>query len=164
MDYKISQRAKNVKPSPTLAVTARAAALRAEGKKIIGVGAGEPDFDTPEHIKQAAIQALSEGMTKYTPVAGTPELIQAIIDKFSNENNLQYEKSQILVSCGAKHSCYNIMQALLNDDDEVIIPAPYWVSYPDMARLAGAEPVILKSGIEQDFKITKSGETGIQIW
>ena len=155
METKLSQRAKNVKPSPTLAVTSRAAALRAEGKNIIGLGAGEPDFDTPEHIKQAAIDALGQGLTKYTPVAGMPSLIDAIIQKFSNENHLKYDKSQILVSCGAKHSLYNMMQALLNDDDEVIIPAPYWVSYPDMARLAGAEPVIIKSGIEQGFKITK---------
>ena len=155
LETKLSQRAKNVKPSPTLAVTSRAAALRAEGKNIIGLGAGEPDFDTPEHIKQAAIDALGQGLTKYTPVAGMPSLIDAIIQKFSNENHLKYDKSQILVSCGAKHSLYNMMQALLNDDDEVIIPAPYWVSYPDMARLAGAEPVIIKSGIEQGFKITK---------
>lgn len=155
MEPKISNRAKNVKPSPTLAVTSRAAALRAEGKNIIGLGAGEPDFDTPEHIKQAAVDALGQGLTKYTPVAGTPTLIAAIIEKFSNENQLNYAKDQILVSCGAKHSLYNLMQALLNDGDEVIIPAPYWVSYPDMARLAGAEPVIIKSGIEQDFKISK---------
>ena len=155
MEIRVSQRAKNVKPSPTLAVTNRAAALRAEGRDIIGLGAGEPDFDTPEHIKQAAIEAISRGMTKYTPVGGTAELRHAIVNKFRNENNLEYTEDQILVSCGAKHSLYNLMQSLLNDGDEVIIPAPYWVSYPDMARLAGAEPVIIKTGMQENFKITK---------
>ena len=155
METKISQRAKNIKPSPTLAVTSRAAALRAEGRNIIGLGAGEPDFDTPEHIKQAAVDALAAGQTKYTPVVGTPALVEAILAKFQNENDLSYDKAQILVSCGAKHSLYNLMQALLNDGDEIIVPAPFWVSYPDMARLAGADSVIIKSGIEQGFKITK---------
>lgn len=138
-----------------MAVSNRAAALRAEGHDIIGLSAGEPDFDTPEHIKQAAIGALAEGFTKYTPVGGTAALRQAIAKKFKKENNLDYSEDQILVSCGAKHSLYNLMQALLNDGDEVIIPAPYWVSYPDMARLAGAEPVIIKTGIEQHFKISR---------
>ena len=131
--------------------SSRAAALRAEGHNIIGLGAGEPDFDTPQHIKQAAIDAMANGMTKYTAVGGTSALIKAIVHKFKTENNLQYNNDQILVSCGAKHSLYNLMQALLNDNDEVIIPAPYWVSYPDMARLAGAEPVIIKSADRARF-------------
>ena len=154
MDVKISQRAASIKPSPTLAVTAKAGQLRAEGKDIIGLGAGEPDFDTPEHIKQAAIQALHEGFTKYTAVGGTTDLIQAIIQKFKRENDLEYSTDQILVSCGCKHSLYNLMQALLNTGDEVIIPAPYWVSYPDMAKLAGAETVIIKTNAEGNLKIT----------
>ncbi len=154
MDVKISQRAASIKPSPTLAVTAKAGQLRAEGKDIIGLGAGEPDFDTPEHIKQAAIQALHEGFTKYTAVGGTTGLIQAIIQKFKRENDLEYSADQILVSCGCKHSLYNLMQALLNTGDEVIIPAPYWVSYPDMAKLAGAETVIIKTNAEGNLKIT----------
>jgi aspartate aminotransferase len=151
----ISQRAQNIKPSPTLAVTARAAKLRAEGHDIIGLGAGEPDFDTPEHIKAAAVEALKQGFTKYTPVDGTAELKQAVIGKFKRENNLEYKPGQIIVSCGAKHSLYNLMQAMLNTGDEVIIPAPYWVSYPDMTRLAGAEPVIIKTGIKEQFKINR---------
>jgi len=155
LEIRLSNRSKNVKPSPTLAVTAKAAELRAQGRDIVSLGAGEPDFDTPDHIKQAAIEALAAGLTKYTPVDGTPELKNAIIRKFKKENQLEYTPKQILVSCGAKHSIYNLMQALLNDDDEVIIPAPYWVSYPDMARLAGANPTIIKTGIEQRFKISK---------
>ena len=154
MDVKISQRATSIKPSPTLAVTAKAGQLRAEGRDIIGLGAGEPDFDTPEHIKQAAIQALHEGFTKYTAVGGTTGLVQAIIQKFKRENDLEYSTDQILVSCGCKHSLYNLMQALLNTGDEVIIPAPYWVSYPDMAKLAGAETVIIKTNAEGNLKIT----------
>jgi len=154
LDVKISQRAASIKPSPTLAVSAKAGQLRAEGRDIIGLGAGEPDFDTPEHIKQAAIQALNEGFTKYTAVGGTAGLIQAIIQKFKRENDLEYSTDQILVSCGCKHSLYNLMQALLNPGDEVIIPAPYWVSYPDMAKLAGAETVIIKTNAEGNLKIT----------
>lgn len=154
MDVKISQRAASIKPSPTLAVSAKAGQLRAEGRDIIGLGAGEPDFDTPEHIKQAAIQALNEGFTKYTAVGGTAGLIQAIIQKFKRENDLEYSTDQILVSCGCKHSLYNLMQALLNAGDEVIIPAPYWVSYPDMAKLAGAETVIIKTNAKGNLKIT----------
>lgn len=154
MDVKLSQRANSIKPSPTLAVTAKAGQLRAEGKDIIGLGAGEPDFDTPEHIKEAAIKALGEGFTKYTPVGGTAGLIQAIIQKFKRENQLDYEADQILVSCGCKHSMYNLMQALLNPGDEAIIPAPYWVSYPDMAKLAGAETVIIKTNAEGNLKIS----------
>ncbi len=154
MDVKPSQRANSIKPSPTLAVSAKAGQLRAEGRDIIGLGAGEPDFDTPEHIKDAAIKALGEGFTKYTPVGGTAGLIQAIIQKFKKENRLKYTADQILVSCGCKHSMYNLMQALLNPGDEVIIPAPYWVSYPDMAKLASAETVIIKTNTESNLKIT----------
>jgi len=157
LDIPLSHRAQSIKPSPTLAVTARAAELRAEGKDIIGLGAGEPDFDTPEHIKAAAIQALKKGQTKYTAVDGTADLKLAIINKlnkFKRENDLVYNNNQVLVSCGAKHSLYNLFQAVLNPGDEIIIPAPYWVSYPDMAKLAGAEPVILKTTIEDSFKIT----------
>ena len=153
MDIVISQRAQNIKPSPTLAVTARAAKLRAEGHDIIGLGAGEPDFDTPEHIKVAANEALKKGFTKYTPVDGTADLKQAVIDKFKRENNLEYKPEQIIISCGAKHSLFNLMQALLNPGDEVIIPSPYWVSYPDMVRLASANPVIIKTGFQEQFKI-----------
>ncbi|MCH7696248.1 MAG: pyridoxal phosphate-dependent aminotransferase, partial [Proteobacteria bacterium] len=138
------------------AVTGRAAPLRAEGRHIIGLGAGEPDCDTHEHIKQAAIESINAGFTKYTPVGGTAELKRAIINKFKRENALDYNEDQILVSCGCKHSLYNLMQALLNPGDEVIIPAPYWVSYPDMARLASAEPVIINAGIAEGFKINKA--------
>ena len=154
LDISLSNRAQSIKPSPTLAVTARAAELRAEGKDIIGLGAGEPDFDTPEHIKAAAIEALKKGQTKYTAVDGTADFKKAIINKFKRENNLEYNNNQILVSCGAKHSLYNLFQAVLNDGDEIIIPAPYWVSYPDMALLAGAVPVTIETTIADNFKIT----------
>jgi len=154
LDISLSHRAQSIKPSPTLAVGAHAAELRAAGRDIISLGGGEPDFDTPEHIKVAAIEALKKGQTKYTAVDGTVDLKEAIIDKFKRENNLEYNKNQVLVSCGAKHSLYNIFQATLNDGDEIIIPAPYWVSYPDMAKLAGAEPVILKTTVDDDFKIS----------
>ena len=153
MNILLSHRLKNIKPSPTLAVSARAAQLRAEGKDIISLSAGEPDFDTPEYIKNAAISALNDGQTKYTAVDGTASLKQAIIDKFQRENNLEYERNQILVSCGAKHSLYNFFQAALNPGDEVIIPAPYWASYPDMVMLSEANPVIVKTTIEDNFKI-----------
>ena len=149
----LSQRAESIKPSPTLAVTARAAELRAAGKDIISLGAGEPDFDTPPHIKQAAIAALEQGQTKYTPVDGTPALKQAIIDKFRRENQIEYGADQILVSCGAKHSLYNLFQAVLDPGAEIIISAPYWVSYPDMAKLAGARPIIIETGINDNFKL-----------
>jgi aspartate aminotransferase len=150
----LSQRVQRIKPSPTLAVTNRARELRAAGKDVIGLGAGEPDFDTPEHIKEAAIQAIRDGFTKYTAVDGTPELKQAIIAKFHRDNGLDYQADQILVSCGGKQSFFNLAQALLDAGDEVLIPAPYWVSYPDMVLLADAKPVILHAGIEQGFKIT----------
>ena len=150
---RLSDRVQAVKPSPTLAVTALANQLRAEGRDVIGLGAGEPDFDTPEHIKQAAIEAIRAGKTKYTAVDGTVELKQAIIDKFARDNGFDYELNQVLVSCGGKQSFYNLCQAVTNPGDEVIIPAPYWVSYPDMVLLAGGKPVIVEAGIEQQFKI-----------
>lgn len=154
MDIKTAKRLSRVKPSPTLAVTALANQLRAEGRDVIGLAAGEPDFDTPEHIKQAAIKAIQDGFTKYTAVDGTPSLKQAIINKFSHDNGLEYMPEQILVSCGGKQSFYNLAQALLNPGDEVIIPAPYWVSYPDIVMLADGEPVIVHAEQSQDFKIT----------
>jgi aspartate aminotransferase len=150
----LSQRVQRVKPSPTLAVSARAAELRAAGADIIGLGVGEPDFDTPDHIKQAAIRAIQQGATRYTAVDGTAELKNAIINKFQRDNGLNYQPDQILVSCGGKQSFYNLAQALLNPGDEVIIPAPYWVSYPDMVKLADGEPVFIRAGLEQTFKIT----------
>ena len=156
MNIKPAHRVASIKPSATLAVTARAARLRAEGHDIISLSAGEPDFDTPEHIKDAAIKALKDGFTKYTDVAGTAELKSAIINKFKRENKLDYTEKQILVSCGCKHSLYNMMQAVINPDDEIIIPAPYWTSYPDMVRLAGGQPVIIKTTIDQGFKINKA--------
>jgi len=149
----LSDRVQAIKPSPTLAVSALAAQLRSQGRDIIGLGTGEPDFDTPEHIKQAAIVAINNGQTKYTAVDGTFELKQAIIDKFERDNGFQYQPEQILVSSGGKQSFYNLCQALLNKGDEVIIPAPYWVSYPDMVILAEAKPVIIETTIDQQFKI-----------
>jgi len=154
MSIKLSARVQAVKPSPTLAVTARAAEMRAAGKDIVGLGAGEPDFDTPEHIKEAAIKAIRDGFTKYTAVDGTPGLKRAIVDKFRRENGFEYEPKQILVSCGGKQSFYNLAQAILDPGDEVVIPAPYWVSYPDMVLLAGGEPVYVNADASQRFKIT----------
>ena len=154
MDLQLSDRVQNIKPSPTLAVTNRAAELRAAGKDIIGLGAGEPDFDTPKHIKDAAIKALENGFTKYTAVDGTPSLKKAIIDKFQRDNGLSYEPNQILVSCGGKQSFFNMALALLNAGDEVVIPAPYWVSYPDMVRIAEGTPVIVETEQANRFKIT----------
>lgn len=153
MAIELSRRVQSIKPSPTLAVAARSAALRAQGRDIIGLGAGEPDFDTPEHIKQAAVRAIGAGQTKYTPVDGTPELKAAIIRKFARDNQLTYEPSQILVSCGGKQSFFNLALALCNPGDEVIIPAPFWVSYPDMIVIAQGVPVIVAAGKEQRFKI-----------
>lgn len=150
----LAKRIQRVKPSPTLAVTARVAELRAAGKNIIGLGAGEPDFDTPDHIKAAAIQAIKDGFTRYTAVDGTPTLKRAIIAKFKHDNGLEYTADQILVSCGGKQSFYNLCQAMLNAGDEVIIPAPYWVSYPDMVLLAEGEPVIVPTGVDSRFKIS----------
>ncbi len=154
MSTPLSERVQRIKPSPTLAVTAKANELKAAGKDVIGLGAGEPDFDTPDFIKEAAIKAINAGFTKYTPVDGTAGLKKAIIAKFQRDNGLSYEPKQILVSCGGKQSFYNLAQALLNAGDEVIIPAPYWVSYPDMVLLADGTPVIVQAGIDQHFKIT----------
>jgi len=156
VDTKTANRLSRVKPSPTLAVTALANQLKAEGKDVVGLAAGEPDFDTPDHIKQAGIDAIQNGQTRYTAVDGTPALKQAIINKFSHDNGLNYTADQILVSSGGKQSFYNLAQALLNPGDEVIIPAPYWVSYPDMVLLAEAEPVIVAGDQAQGFKITGS--------
>ena len=150
----LSDRVNAIKPSPTLAVTNKAAELKAAGKDIIGLGAGEPDFDTPEFAKQAAIDAINAGFTKYTAVDGIPELKKAIIDKFKRDNGLDYKADQILVSCGGKQSFFNMAQAFINPSDEVIIPAPYWVSYPDMVLIAGGVPVIVKCEEEAQFKIT----------
>ena len=137
-----------------MAVTALAAELRAQGRDVIGLGAGEPDFDTPDHIKNAAIEAIDKGQTKYTAVDGIAELKNAIIGKFKNDNGLDYQPGEILVSCGGKQSFYNLAQAVLNDGDEVLIPAPYWVSYPDIALLAGGKPVIVTTTQAQSFKMT----------
>ena len=150
----LSKRVQAIKPSPTLAVTARAAKLKAEGKDIIGLGAGEPDFDTPQHIKDAGIAAINKGFTKYTAVGGTPSLKQAVIAKFKRDNGLDYTTKQILVSCGGKQSFFNLALAVINPGDEVIIPAPYWVSYPDIVLIAEGKPVIVHAGIEQGFKMT----------
>jgi aspartate aminotransferase len=154
LDIKLSRRVQAIKPSPTLAVTNRAAQLKAEGKDIIGLGAGEPDFDTPQHIKDAAIAAINAGETKYTAVDGTPALKKAIIDKFKRDNGLDYQPNQILVSCGGKQSFFNLTLALLDAGDEVIIPAPYWVSYPDMVIIADGVPVIVETDDSTRFKIT----------
>ncbi|MFA6698781.1 MAG: pyridoxal phosphate-dependent aminotransferase [Thiomicrospira sp.] len=150
----LSDRVNRVKPSLTLVITAKAAELKRAGKNIISLGAGEPDFDTPDHIKQAGIDAITQGDTRYTAVDGTPELKQAIQAKFKRDNGLDYQLNEILVSSGGKQSFYNLCQAILNDGDQVIIPAPYWVSYPDMALLAGGEPIIIETDIAQNFKIT----------
>ena len=150
----ISDSLKRIKPSPTIAVTQKARELRAAGKDVIGLGAGEPDFDTPDNIKEAAIKAIKKGDTKYTAVDGTPILKQAIVDKFKRENNLNYTPDQITVGAGGKHVIYNLMMATLNKGDEVIIPAPYWVSYPDIVLLAGATPIVVECSEEQGFKLT----------
>jgi len=154
MILELSKRVQAIKPSPTLAVTARAAKLKAEGKDIIGLGAGEPDFDTPQHIKDAAVEAIGKGFTKYTAVGGTPSLKQAIIAKLKRDNGLDYTAKQVLVSCGGKQSFFNLTLALINAGDEVIIPAPYWVSYPDIVLIAEGRPVIVQTGIEQSFKMS----------
>ena len=149
----ISDSLKKIKPSPTIAVTQKARELKAAGKDVIGLGAGEPDFDTPENIKQAAIKAINSGDTKYTAVDGTPALKKAIVEKFKRENNLDYTTDQITVGAGGKHVIYNAMMATLNEGDEVIVPAPYWVSYPDMVLLASGTPIILECNEKQGFKI-----------
>jgi aspartate aminotransferase len=151
---KLAARVAKIKPSETLAITAKVNALRAQGRDVIGFGAGEPDFDTPDNIKKAAIQAIEAGFTKYTPVNGTDELKDAIAAKLKRDNSLEYKRSQIVVSCGAKHSLYNLAQALFDEGDEVIIPAPYWVSYPDIVALSGGEPVIVDTQEENGFKMS----------
>src|SRR2546426_666411 len=154
MNYKISRRAAALSPSLALAFDSKAKQMKAEGQDVVGFGAGEPDFDTPQHIKDAAIKALCEGFTKYTPASGIPELRQAVADKFRRENGLNYKPSQIIISCGGKHSCYNAIIALCEPGDEVIIPAPYWLSYPEMVKLAEATPVILETSDKTEFKVT----------
>lgn len=152
----LSSRATKIKPSATLAITAKANELKASGVKIVSMGSGEPDFDTPKHIQDCAINAIRHQQTRYTAVDGTPELKQAIINKFQNDNNLHYENDEVMVSSGGKQVFYNLCQAILEVGDEVIIPAPFWVSYPDMVILADATPIIVETGLEQDFKITPS--------
>ncbi|QNM97481.1 pyridoxal phosphate-dependent aminotransferase [Chitinimonas koreensis] len=150
----LSHRVQAIKESPTLAITAKAQKLKAEGRDVVALAAGEPDFDTPEHIKAAAIAAIQGGFTKYTPVSGTPGLKNAIIAKFKRDQGVDYTARQVLVSCGGKQSFYNLCQAYLNEGDEVVIPAPYWVSYPDMVILAQGKPVIVECGIEQGYKLS----------
>lgn len=154
MSLPVSQRVQRVKPSPTVALTGRVAQLKAEGKDIIGLGAGEPDFDTPMHIADAGVNAIRKGFTRYTPLEGNADLKDAIVAKFKRENGLDYKRSQILVSSGAKQTIFNLVLALVDPGDEVIIPAPYWVSYPDMVMLADGVPVIPAAGAEQGYKIT----------
>ena len=150
----ISNNLKRIKPSPTIAVTTKAREMRASGKDVIGLGAGEPDFDTPDNIKKAAIDAIQSGDTKYTAVDGTKDLKEAIVKKFKRENNLNYTIDQITVGAGGKHVIYNLMMATLNKGDEVIIPAPYWVSYPDIVLLAGANPIVIECSEDQGFKLS----------
>lgn len=154
MTISLAGRVSRIKPSVTLAITARANQIRAEGGNILNLAGGEPDFDTPEHIKQAAIEAMQAGKTKYTAVAGTPSLKQAVVDKFKRDNQLNYSADQVMISNGGKQVFYNLCQAILDEGDEVLIPAPYWVSYPDMSLLAGGEPVIIPSSDENQCKIT----------
>ena len=147
----LSQRSEKVAPSSTLAITAKINSMQAEGIDIVKFAAGEPDFDTPEYIKDAAIESLRNGFTKYTPVAGITELREAVVEKFKRDNNLVYSPSQIIVSCGAKHSIYNILQAICNPGDEVVFAAPYWVSYPEMVKLADAKPIVVETTADQNF-------------
>jgi aspartate aminotransferase len=150
----IARRAQRIKPSPTLAMAAKAKAMKAQGIDVVDFGVGEPDFDTPENVKQAGIEAIRSGFTKYTPAGGTDELKDAVIEKFRKDNGLRYEKPQILISCGAKHSLYNIAEALFDPGDEVIIPSPYWVSYPDQVLLNDATPVIVETREADGFKLS----------
>ena len=154
MNYPIARRAASLSPSLTLVIDSKAKEMKAKGEDVVGFGAGEPDFDTPQHIKDAAAAALAAGFTKYTPSSGIPELRQAIADKFLRENGLTYKPSQIIVSNGGKHSCYNVILATCQEGEEVIIPAPYWLSYPEMVKLAGATPVILETTDQTEFKVT----------
>ena len=153
-DFFLSDRVQNVKPSATLAVTAKATELKSQGIKIVPMGSGEPDFDTPMNIKQAGIQAINDGLTRYTPVDGTTDLKNAIIEKFKRDNNLNYSLTEVMVSSGGKQVFYNLCQSVINPGDEVIIPSPFWVSYPDMVLLADGVPVIVETGIEENFKIS----------
>jgi aspartate aminotransferase len=150
----VSRRIQRVKPSPTLALTSRVAQLKAEGKDIIGLGAGEPDFDTPVHIADAGVEAIRKGFTRYTPVEGTAELKDAIVGKFKRDNGIEYKRNQILVSTGAKQTIYNLIMSVIDPGDEVVIPAPYWVSYPDMVELADGKPVMPYAGPQQGYKLT----------
>ncbi len=154
MNYHISKRAASLSPSLTLAIDSKAKAMKAAGEDVVGFGAGEPDFDTPQHIKDACAKALADGFTKYTPSSGIPELRQAIADKFQRDNGLSFKPSQIIVNCGGKHSCYNVILATCEEGDEVIIPAPYWLSYPEMVKLAGATPVVINTSDKTEFKVT----------
>ncbi|MUK87293.1 aminotransferase class I/II-fold pyridoxal phosphate-dependent enzyme [Ornithinibacillus sp. L9] len=152
----ISNRVKTLTPSTTLAITAKAKQLKLEGYDVIGLGAGEPDFNTPEYILHAAKNAMDQGLTKYTPAGGVADLKQAIIQKFSNDNQLEYKPTEVIVTTGAKHALYTLFQVILNDGDEVIVPSPYWVSYPEQVKLAGGQPVILEATEENNFKLTPS--------
>lgn len=154
MELKINSRIKEVLGSSTLAITAKAKELKAQGKDVVNFAAGEPDFDTPETIKEAAIRAMKEGETKYTPSIGTPQLREAIVEKFKNDNGLAYNLNQVAVSCGAKHSIFNLIQVLVDSGDEVIIPAPYWVSYPEMVKIAGGELAFVETTAQTNFKLT----------
>ena len=150
----LSRRAASLKPSPTLAISAKEKALKAQGVDIAGFGAGEPDFNTPDHIKEAAIKAINDNFTRYTPVAGIDPLKDAVIDKFNRDNQLSYKREEIIISCGGKHSLYNLFQVLFQEGDEVIVPAPFWVSYPPMIELAGGTPVIMETREEDDYQVT----------
>jgi aspartate aminotransferase len=150
----VSERIRAIKPSPTLAINAKAVSMRQAGLDVISFGVGEPDFDTPRHIRQAGVRAIEEGFTRYTAAGGIPELKDAIVEKFRSDNNLTYEREEVMVSCGGKHVLYNLAQAILNPGDEVIIPSPYWVSYPPIVVLAGARPVIVETGEAEDFKLS----------
>ena len=154
MSLSLSEKAKKVKPSSTLAITAKAGELRAQGLDVVGFGAGEPDFTTPENIKNAAHDAINNNQTKYTAAAGMPALKKAVCDKFERFNNLKYEPAQVVISNGGKHTLQNAFTAILNPGDEVIIPAPFWLSYPEMVKLADGTPVIVNCGVEQNYKIT----------
>jgi aspartate aminotransferase len=154
VNYRISHRAATLSSSLTLAIDSKAKQMKADGLDVVGFGAGEPDFDTPQHIKDAAVAALAAGFTKYTPASGTPELREAIANKFMRGNGLTYKPNQIIVSCGGKHSCFNVIMATCQEGDEVIIPAPYWLSYPEMVKLAGARSVVLETSDRSEFKVT----------
>jgi aspartate aminotransferase len=150
----VSERIRAIKPSPTLAINAKAVSMRQAGVDVISFGVGEPDFDTPRHIRQAGVRAIEDGFTRYTAAGGIPELKDAIVEKFRSDNNLSYEREEVMISCGGKHVLYNLAQATLNPGDEAIIPSPYWVSYPPIVVLAGASPVIVETGEAEDFKLS----------